>query len=309
MFAPTFPSKPFSRLQNVKEGSVARLSKKIKKKLVNVLEKPKKRLKSKCLSLELEHITDGSYELPEKDLNKVIEANRKLYTKKNFRYHPKHGELEMFKPLVLKYYEKVQRWLNPIQSIRIFDYTIYMDTTALQDKITSRKKLPALTMDSFKRIVAITHNTNKHTYKYLLEEKYPNSKRMQLGVESFRYLTRFLDSMGSKVARGFSVTLSNTLDNLRETNRKLSALFDETLNGKRWIRRLNKGTKDFIKSCPYQKRKNVFDESRHGLTNELVINQKFIDATGVFQGIDTERGGWEFLYCWVTACWMTLGFE
>ena len=200
MFAPTFPSKPFSRLQNVKEGSVARLSKKIKKKLVNVLEKPKKklvnvlekpkkklvnvlekpkkRLKSKCLSLELEHITDGSYELPEKDLNEVIEANRKLYTKKNFRYHPKHGELEMFKPLVLKYYEKVQRWLNPIQSIRIFDYTIYMDTTALQDKITSRKKLPALTMDSFKRIVAITHNTNKHTYKYLLEEKYPNSKRM-----------------------------------------------------------------------------------------------------------------------------------
>ena len=203
------------------------------------------------MSLTLEETEVGGHEVPEKDLSKIIEGNRKLYTSRNFRYHPKNGELEIIKPLVLKYYEKVQRWLNPIQCVRIFDYTIYMDTTALLNNIDSRVKVPAIALDSFKRIVAITHDTNKGTYKYLLEEKCPTGKAMWLGIESFRYVTKFCDSLGSTRARSFSVTMTNILGSLREMNRKLSELYNQGGEGKTWIQRLNKGTKDFIKSCPY----------------------------------------------------------
>jgi hypothetical protein len=106
-------------------------------------------------------------------------------------------------------------------------------------------------MDSFKRILTINHNQHKHTYKYLLEEKFPTKHRLWKGVENFRYITRFLDSLGSTVAHDVSVSLNHFLDNLNETNRKLSEIFESPIVGKMWIQRLNKATKDFIKSCPY----------------------------------------------------------
>jgi hypothetical protein len=126
-----------------------------------------------------------------------------------------------------------------------------LDTTVLLDNIGSRVKIPVLTVDTFKRIVTIVRDTKKPTYKYLLEEKDPTGKGMWLGVENFRYITKFLDSLGNRDAHAVTVTLNNFLDNLHETNRKLSALFDQAPEGKTWIQRLNKGTKDFIKSCPY----------------------------------------------------------
>jgi hypothetical protein len=245
------PSIPFSRLPEVQNGTVARLSKKIKKILLHNLEKPIRKLTSQCLSLTLEDFSDEGYEVPEKDLNKIIEGNRKLYTARNFRYHPVDGQLEIFKRLTPKSLVQIQRWLNPIKRIRLFDYEIYSDTTVLLDNIGSRVKIPVLTVDTFKRIVTIVRDIKKHTYKYLLEEKYPSEKRMWLGVENFRYITKFLDSLGNRDAHGLSVALNNFLDNLNETNRKLSALFDQAPEGKTWIQRLNKGTKDFIKSCPY----------------------------------------------------------
>jgi hypothetical protein len=119
------------------------------------------------------------------------------------------------------------------------------------DDVASREKIPVLTVDTFKRIVTIVRNTKKLTYKYLLEEKYPAEKTMWLGVENFGYITKFLDSLGDREAHGVSVSLNNFLDNLHETVKKLSALFDQAPEGKTWIQRLNKGTKDFIKSCPY----------------------------------------------------------
>jgi hypothetical protein len=245
------PSVPFSRLPEVKNGTVACLSKKIKKNLLYNLKKPIRKLTSKCLSLTLEDSSEEGYEVPEKDLNKIIEGNRKLYTSRNFRYHPVWGELEICKRLFPKTCEKVQRWLNPIQSIRIFDYTIYSDTTALLGNIGSRVKIPVLTVDTFKRIVKIVRDTKKLTYKYLLEEKYPAEKRMWLGVENFGYITKFLDSLGDREAHGVSVSLTNFLDSLNETAKKLSDMFDQAPEGKTWIQRLNKGTKDFIKSFPY----------------------------------------------------------
>jgi hypothetical protein len=245
------PSIPFSRLPEVKNGTVARFSKKIKKNLFYNLEKPIRKLTSKCLSLTLEDYSEEGYEVPEKDLHKIIEGNRKLYTSRNFRYHPLWGELEISKPLFPKTFDKVQRWLNPIQSIRIFDYTIYSDRTALLGNIGSIVKIPVMIVDTFKRIVTIVRDTKKLTYKYLLEEKYPAEKRMWLGVENFGYIIKFLDSLGDREAHGVSVSLKNFLDNLHETVRKLSELFDQAPEAKTWIQRLNKGTKDFIKSCPY----------------------------------------------------------
>jgi hypothetical protein len=119
------------------------------------------------------------------------------------------------------------------------------------DDIASREKIPVLTVDTFKRIVTIVRDTKKLTYKYLLEEKYPDDKRMWLGVENFGYITKFLDSLGNRDAHAVSVKCDNFRLNLHETVRKLSALFDQAPEGKPWIQRLNKGTKDFIKSCPY----------------------------------------------------------
>jgi hypothetical protein len=84
-----------------------RLNKKIEKKLVNVLKKPKMKLTSKCLSLTLEDYSEEGYEVPEKDLHKIIEGNRKLYTSRNFRYHRVNGELEISKRLVPKTLEKI----------------------------------------------------------------------------------------------------------------------------------------------------------------------------------------------------------
>jgi hypothetical protein len=208
-------------------------------------------LTCKCLSLSLEDSSEEGYEVPEKDLNKIIKGNRKLYTARNFRYHPVWGELEISKRLVPKRFEKVQRWLNPIQRIRLFDYEIYSDMMSLLGNNGSRVKIPALTVDTFKRIVTIVRDTKKHTYRYLFEEKYPTEKRMWLGVENFGYITKILDSLGNREAHGLSVSLKNFQDNLHETIRKLSELYDQVSEGKTWIQRLNKGTKDFIKSCPY----------------------------------------------------------
>ena len=227
------------------------MTKKIKKLSIKALRKLKIKLATKSLSLALVNTEEVGYEVPEKDLDKIIQGNRRLYTAGNFRCHPVDGRLRMSKRLVLKSLEKVQRWLNPIQSIRIFDYAFYLDTTVLLDNVESREKIPVLAVDTFKRILAIVHDTNKHTYKYLLEEKYPIGTRMWLGVENFRYITRFLDSLGNREAHGVSVSLNNFLANLHETNRKLSAHFYQAPEGKTWIQRLNKGTKDFIKSCPY----------------------------------------------------------
>ena len=195
--------------------------------------------------------SEEGYEAPEKGLTRIIQGNRKLYTEGNFRFHPNDGALEIVKRLVLKSVEKVHKWMNPIQRIRIFDYEIYSDTTVLLDDIESREWIPTLTLDTFKRIVSINHDAKKQTYKYLLEEKFPGGKGIWLGVENFRYATKFLDSLGSTVAHQVSVSLHNFLDNLHLTNRKIAEMFGQPMVGKKWIQRLNKATKDFIKSYPY----------------------------------------------------------
>ena len=147
--------------------------------------------------------------------------------------------------------EKPQKWIDPNQVVRVFDYTIRLETSVLLENTESREKIPTLTMDSFKRILTINHDPHKQTYKYLLEEKCPTKNRLWKGVENFRYITKFLDSLGCSVAHDVSVSLNYFLDNLNETNRKLSELFESPMVGKIWIQRLNKATKDFIKSFPY----------------------------------------------------------
>jgi hypothetical protein len=227
------------------------LTKKISKDSTKILKTTKIEFTTKYFSLATDDSLEEGYECHERDSNRIIQGNRKLYTAKNFRYHPGNGKLQIFKRLVLKSMEKVQKWLNPIQRIRIFDYEIRLDTTVLLDDIESRERIPTLTLDSFKRIVSITHDANKRTYKYPLEERFPTKQRLWKGVENFRYITKFLDSLGSTVAHDLSISLNHFLDNLNETNRKLSALFDSPVVGKMWIQRLNKATKDFIKSYPY----------------------------------------------------------
>ena len=180
---------------------------------------------STSLSLTSYEGSREGVEVGERDLGRVIEGNRKLYRRRNFRYHPVDGELEIIKRLVLKSIEKVQRWVNPVKRIRVFDYEIYSDTTVILDNVGSREIIPPFTLDSFKRIVSITHDARKRTYKYLLEEKAPRRQEPWLGLENLRYTTKLLDSLGSKVAHDVSVSLEHFLDNLHEVNRKLSETF------------------------------------------------------------------------------------
>jgi hypothetical protein len=248
---PTSACLELSRRWKVEKSNLAPLTKKIKKKRFSNLKESKNHLTSKCPSPKTDEDSEEGFEGPERDLDRIIHGNRKLYSSGNFRYHPDDGTLEIVKRLVLKSVEKIQKWLNPIQRIRLFDYEIYSDTTVLLDDLESREWIPTFTVDTFKRILSITHDSNKQTYKYLLEEKVPGEKGIWLGLENFDYLTNFLDSLGNSVAHQVSVSLHNFLDNLHLTTRKLSERFESAVIGKVWIQRLNKATKDFIKSYPY----------------------------------------------------------
>jgi hypothetical protein len=248
---PTSACLKLARRRKVEKVTLKPLTKKIKKDRISNLKEIKNDLTRKCLSPKTGDYLEEGFEGPERDLDRIIHGNRKLYSSGNFRYHPEDGTLEIVKRLVLKSVEKVQKWLNPIQRIRIFDYEIYSDTTVLLDDLESREWIPTFTVDTFKRIVSITHDANKQTYKYLLEEKVSGGKEIWLGLENFNYLSNFLDSLGSSVAHQVSVSLNNFLNNLHLTTKKLSERFESAVLGKVWIQRLNKATKDFIKSYPY----------------------------------------------------------
>ena len=227
------------------------MTKKIKKDRTDTLNSKKRELTTKYLSHPTDDRSEEGYECAERDSTRIIENNRKLYTARNFGYHPRNGKLQIFMRLVLKSLGKIQKWLNPIQRIRIFDYEVWLDTTVLLDNTVKREKITTMTMDSFKRILSITHDANKRTYKYLLEEKFPTKARLWKGVEDFRYITKFLDSLGNTVAHEVSVSFHRFLDKLHETSRKLSTIFDAPVVGKMWIQGLNKATKEYIKSYPY----------------------------------------------------------
>jgi hypothetical protein len=115
------------------------LTKKIKKNNTITLKKKKKETNTSFQSKTIDIYSQRGYLRPERDLNRIIEANRKLYTKKNYLTHHVRGDLQVIKRLILKSMGKIHKWMDPIQGVRLFDYEVRPDTTVLLDNIASRE--------------------------------------------------------------------------------------------------------------------------------------------------------------------------
>jgi hypothetical protein len=131
--------KNISRQRDVENSSIAHLTKKIKKDNTITLKKKKKEKNKSFESKTIDNCSQRGYVRPERDLNRVIEANRKLYTTKNYLNHHLRGDLQVIKRLVLKSMGKIHKWMDPIQGVRLFDYEVRPDTTVLLDNIASRE--------------------------------------------------------------------------------------------------------------------------------------------------------------------------
>ena len=167
--------------------------------------------------------------------------------------------------------------------------------------------MPVLDMRMFKNIIKIEHNVVNNKYKFFLEEKCKAvANSVWRCTQNFLYIMRYLDSLGCTEAHNAKVHFQIYLDKLHESSRKISELSESPIIGKKYIIRLNKATKDFIKSNPYMKRKNVLDLNQNGLVKELVINQKWCDITGFTPKIYSEKQGWEFAECMQTPGWLSI---
>lgn len=131
--------KKISRQRDVENSSIAHLTKKIKKDYTITLKKKKKETNTSFQSKTIDNCSQRGHLRPERDLNRVIEANRKLYTTKNYLNHHVRGDLQVIKRLVLKSMGKIHKWMDPIQGVRLFDYEVRPDTTVLLDNIASRE--------------------------------------------------------------------------------------------------------------------------------------------------------------------------
>ena len=130
-------------------------------------------------------------------LDQIINNLRKMYKNGDSVYDSLTDEFYIYKKLKVKSIENIQKFINPLKFVRIFESFILLDRTWLLNECSATALKITQLVRLTKHVTKIVHDTQQKEWTYFLEDRGKSeSDSIMERIPEVKYLTEWLDSMG-----------------------------------------------------------------------------------------------------------------